>query len=83
MHAHIRIKSLYSFSVILQSMRNDNCMQFYYIDEIVVRFNKSVYTINETDGTAKIKLVLSKPSSTNIDLKVMIQDISATSELCL
>lgn len=47
-----------------------------YIDAAVF-FNQSTYSFNENDRIAEFLLVLSKPSSMNITLQVINDDITA------
>ena len=45
---------------------------------IVITFNQSTYSVDEDDGPVQPVLVLSNPSSTNITVKVLSTDGSAT-----
>jgi len=47
---------------------------------IAVRFSRSLHIVNENDGPAQPILVLSKPSSTDITVKVLNTDITAIGE---
>ena len=49
---------------------------------ITVMFDETTYNINEGDGPAQIKLVLSGPSSTATTVQVTNTGGSATGEYC-
>ena len=56
----------------------------YHID-VAVHFMKSRYVVVENNGAVQLVLVLTKPSSTEITVEIMNNDITATgmSELIL
>ena len=54
-------------------------LKFTVID-IILRFNQSVYNIDESDGPIQCALVLSNPSSYDIVIQVKDNEISATGE---
>ena len=45
-------------------------------------FSQTTYSVNESDGSAQIGLVLSNPSSSDITVQVANIDGSATGEYC-
>ena len=51
-----------------------------YFPGITLKFNQSVYSINEDMKLVKIVLVLSNPISTAITLKINESDITANSK---
>ena len=53
---------------------------FHLFAVATLSFNQSVYNINESDGQVQIVLVLSNPSSTNIDVKVKDSNVTAMSK---
>ena len=50
----------------------------YFLIAITVSFNKPMIRVNENGGPAKLVLVLSNPSSTNITIIIINHDNSAT-----
>ena len=48
--------------------------------EIIVRFSRSTYRVNEDAGPVSPVLVLSNPSSTDITIQIRDTQITATSE---
>ena len=53
-----------------------------YLQVTTVMFSQSTYSVNEDDGPARAVLVLSNPSSTDINVQVTTTDGSATGEYC-
>ena len=53
-----------------------------YHSVVTVMFSKPVYCVNKTAGPAQPTLVLSKPSTTVITVKVTSDGRSATGEYC-
>jgi len=47
---------------------------------ITVKFNQSIYSVDEDTGPARPTLILSNPSSTDITIQVTNTDGSATGE---
>ena len=45
-------------------------------------FSESMYSVNESDGSVQIGLVLSGPSSTDTTVEVFDTDGTATGEYC-
>ena len=54
--------------------------KIFHSTAITVRFNQSMYSVNENEGPAQPTLVLSNPSSTDITVQVTNTDGSATGE---
>ena len=57
-------------------------MVILYFVAITVRFDRSVYSVNESAGPAQPVLVLSGPSSKAFNVTVTSTDGSATGEYC-
>ena len=55
------------------------CIPLYYFTDIILRFNQTTYRINENDGPLQPVLVLSNPSLTDIIIRVIDNEFSATS----
>ena len=53
----------------------------YYFADIILRFNQTMYRMNENDGSFQPVLVLSNPSLTDITIQVTDSEVSATSSL--
>ena len=49
--------------------------------DIILRFNQTTYRMNENDGSFQPVLVLSNPSLTDITIRVIDSEVSATSSL--
>ena len=47
---------------------------YYLIIDVTVSFKNPKYSVKENDGTLQLVLVLSKPSSTDITIKVVNYD---------
>ena len=56
------------------------CYDDLFCIDITVSFSLSAYTIDEDAGSVQPVLVLSNPSSTNITVQVISNDITATGE---
>ena len=52
----------------------------YLLVDIVLRFNQTVYSVNEDDGIVQPVLVLSNPSSYDVTIQVNDDEITATSK---
>ena len=52
----------------------------YHLADITIIFNQSTNYINENDGTVKLVLVLSNPSSTAITVQITDSELTATSK---
>ena len=52
----------------------------YLLVDIVLRFNQTVYRVNEDDGVVHPVLVLSNPSSYDVTIQVIDDEITATSK---
>lgn len=50
------------------------------LTDIGIFFNQSTYDVNENDGTVKLVLILSKPSSTAVTVQIRDNERTATSK---
>ena len=71
----------------LSDINVSKCVRCFYIYiycyvAITVMFSETTYNVNEGDGSAQIKLVLSGPSSTTTTVQVFNTDGSAMGEYC-
>ena len=71
-----RIISLRLFHCITEHV----VMYTYLLVDIILRFNQTVYSVNEDDGKVQPVLVLSNPSSYDVIIQVNDDEITATSK---
>jgi len=53
---------------------------YIYFVAIIVHFDKSIYSVAESDGSVQPILTLSKPSPCHITIRVKARDITAIGE---
>ena len=56
---------------------------FFLYVAVSVSFSQTTFTINEHDGVVTVNLTLSKPTPCCLRLYVEIENITATSKLCM
>ena len=55
-------------------------LMLYILSDIIVRFSKTTYSIDENNGPVQLTLILTNPSSIDITVQVKDNEVSATSK---